>query len=74
MSPELVEVPAGTTAWQQPFDAAITDVVQVQAGVAQQVAHALGVALGAGEVSASPSGQPRTSPPTTPSSAATNCW
>ncbi|MGH7512178.1 MAG: protein kinase domain-containing protein [Gemmatimonadales bacterium] len=49
VSPELVELPAGTTAWQQPFDAAITDVFAVQAGVAQQVAQALGVALGAGE-------------------------
>jgi serine/threonine-protein kinase len=49
VSPELVEVPAGTTAWQQPFDAALTDVFQVQAAVAEQVARALGVALGAGE-------------------------
>ncbi len=49
VSPELVELPAGTTAWQQPFDAALTDVFQVQADVASQVAQALGVALGAGD-------------------------
>jgi len=49
VSPELVELPAGTTAWQQPFDASLTDVFQVQASVAERVAQALGVALGAGE-------------------------
>jgi serine/threonine-protein kinase len=49
VSPELVELPSGTTAWQQPFDASLTDVFQVQADVASQVAKALGVALGAGE-------------------------
>jgi serine/threonine-protein kinase len=49
VSPELVELPGGTTAWQQPFDASLTDVFQVQANVAERVAQALGVALGAGE-------------------------
>ena len=52
VSPELVEV-AGTGApasrWQQPFDAAMTDVFQVQSEIASQVAQALGVVLGAGE-------------------------
>jgi tetratricopeptide (TPR) repeat protein len=49
VSPELVDVgPAGTprTRWQQPFDAAITDVFKVQADIAGQVASALNVALG----------------------------
>ena len=52
MSPELVDVTPGTpptTKWQQPFDAAITDVFQVQADIAGQVASALDVALGAGQ-------------------------
>ncbi len=50
--PELVEVRgSGTPAsrWQQPFDAALTDVFQVQSDIASRVAQALGVALGAGE-------------------------
>ena len=34
------------TRWQQPFDAALTDVFQVQADIAGQVAQALDVALG----------------------------
>jgi eukaryotic-like serine/threonine-protein kinase len=49
VSPELVDVgPAGTprTRWQQPFNAAITDVFKVQADIAGQVASALNVALG----------------------------
>jgi serine/threonine-protein kinase len=49
VSPELVEVVAGqppTTRWQAPFDAALTDVFQVQADIAEQVAAALDVALG----------------------------
>jgi len=45
VNPELVEVPAGTARWQAPFDAALTDVFQVQADVASRVAEALGVAL-----------------------------
>ena len=36
----------GSTRWQQPFDAALTDVFQVQADVAGRVAQALDVALG----------------------------
>jgi eukaryotic-like serine/threonine-protein kinase len=50
VSPELVDVTAGhapRTKWQQPFDASITDVFQVQADIAGQVASALDVALGA---------------------------
>ena len=52
VSPELVEIPASGTPiskWQQPFNAALTDVFQVQSDIATRVAQALGVALGAGE-------------------------
>ena len=52
VTPELVEVKesgAPASRWQQPFDAALTDVFQVQADVASRVAAALGVALGSGE-------------------------
>jgi eukaryotic-like serine/threonine-protein kinase len=51
VSPELVRVVGGappTTKWQQPFDASLTDVFQVQADIAGRVARALDVALGAG--------------------------
>jgi eukaryotic-like serine/threonine-protein kinase len=52
VSPELVEIrESGAPAlkWQQPFDAAITDVFQVQSDIATKVAQALGGALSAGE-------------------------
>jgi TolB-like protein/tetratricopeptide (TPR) repeat protein len=52
VSPELVDVTrpdAPTSKWQQPFDAALTDVFQVQSDIAARAAHALGVVLGAGE-------------------------
>jgi TolB-like protein/Flp pilus assembly protein TadD len=52
VSPELVEVKASgapASKWQQPFDAVLTDVFQVQSEIARQVAQALGVALGASE-------------------------
>jgi serine/threonine protein kinase/tetratricopeptide (TPR) repeat protein len=52
VTPELVDVTrpdAPTSKWQQPFDAAITDVFQVQSEIATKVAQALGGALGAGE-------------------------
>jgi TolB-like protein/Tfp pilus assembly protein PilF len=49
VSPELVQVATASTRWSQPFDAALTDVFQVQADVASRVAQALDVALGAGE-------------------------
>jgi TolB-like protein/tetratricopeptide (TPR) repeat protein len=51
VSPELVDVTrpdAPTSKWQQPFDAAITDVFQVQSEIATKVAQSLGGALGAG--------------------------
>ncbi len=46
VSPELIQVSTGATTWQQPFDAALTDVFQVQADIAGRVAEALNVALG----------------------------
>ncbi len=52
VSPELVRVTPGdaaTTAWQQAFDAALTDVFSVQADIASKVASALDVALGASQ-------------------------
>jgi TolB-like protein len=48
VSPELVRIGPGaapTTRWQQPFDAALTDVFQVQADIAAQVVGALDVML-----------------------------
>jgi TolB-like protein/Flp pilus assembly protein TadD len=50
VSPELMDVTrpdAPTSKWQQPFDASLTDVFQVQSDIASKVAQALGVALGA---------------------------
>ncbi len=50
VSPELVEMKetgAAASKWQQPFDAALTDVFQVQSNIATRVAQALDVALGA---------------------------
>ena len=52
VSPELVQASTGSTKWQQPFDAALTDVFQVQADVASRVAQALDVALSTGEKAA----------------------
>jgi serine/threonine-protein kinase len=52
VSPELVQVTPGqppTTKWQQPFEAAMTDVFKVQADIAGQVASALNVALAPGQ-------------------------
>ena len=49
VSPELIRVEPGaapTTKWQQPFDASLTDVFQVQADIATKVASALNLALG----------------------------
>ncbi len=51
VSPELIQVSSGsapTTKWQQPFEASLTDVFQVQADVAARVAQALNLALAAG--------------------------
>src|SRR5688500_2637634 len=49
VSPELVRIDNGaaTTEWQQPFDAALTDVFQVQADISERVAKELDLALGA---------------------------
>ena len=49
VSPELIQVATGSTRWEQPFDASITDVFQVQADVASRVAQALDLALGASQ-------------------------
>jgi len=49
VSPELIRIIPGhtpTVAWQQPFDAALTDVFRVQADIAARVAEALDVVLG----------------------------
>jgi serine/threonine-protein kinase len=46
VSPELIQVSTGATKWQEPFDAALTDVFKVQADIAGQVAQALDIALG----------------------------
>ncbi len=46
VSPELIEVATADAKWQQPFDAALTDVFQVQADVAGRVAQALKVEIG----------------------------
>jgi serine/threonine-protein kinase len=48
VSPELVEIResgAPATKWQQPFDASLTDVFQVQSDIAAKVVDAIGVAL-----------------------------
>ncbi|HEX6644337.1 MAG TPA: protein kinase [Gemmatimonadales bacterium] len=49
VSPELVRVgdATATTEWQQPFDAALTDVFQVQADISERVARELDLALSA---------------------------
>ena len=46
VSPELIDVRTADAKWQQPFDAALTDVFQVQADIAGRVAQALDVAIG----------------------------
>jgi TolB-like protein/tRNA A-37 threonylcarbamoyl transferase component Bud32 len=43
--PELINVKTGAGTWQQSFDADLTDIFQVQSGIAAQVAGALNVAL-----------------------------
>jgi len=43
--PELINVRNGAGAWQQSFDAELTDIFQVQGSIATQVAGALNVAL-----------------------------
>ena len=62
VTPELVDARSGRAArtrWVQQFDASLTDVFQVQAEIATNVAEALGVALADSarrELSASPTG------------------
>jgi TolB-like protein/Tfp pilus assembly protein PilF len=46
VSPELVRTGTGATTWQEPFEAPLTDVFQVQAEIAGRVARALDRALG----------------------------
>ena len=45
VSPELIRIRDGATAWGHPIAAALTDVFQVQAGIAADVAQALDVVL-----------------------------
>ncbi|HEX6107346.1 MAG TPA: serine/threonine-protein kinase [Gemmatimonadales bacterium] len=45
VSPELIEVANSSTKWQQPFDAVLSDVFQVQGRIAGEVARALDLAL-----------------------------
>ncbi|MDF2770516.1 MAG: protein kinase [Geminicoccaceae bacterium] len=47
--PELIDVKTGAGTWQQSFDAALTDIFQVQGDIATQVAGALNVALAPNE-------------------------
>ena len=52
VSPELTEITgkgAPTSRWQQPFDAPLTDVFQVQSEIASRVAQALGLELRSGD-------------------------
>jgi Flp pilus assembly protein TadD len=46
VSPELIDARTADAKWQQPFDAALTDVFQVQTDIAGRVAGALDVAIG----------------------------
>ena len=46
VSPELIEAATADAKWQQPFDAALTDVFKVQGDVATRVAQALDLAIG----------------------------
>jgi len=45
VTPELIDVSSGASKWQEGFDAALTDVFQVQSDIAAQVASKLDVAL-----------------------------
>jgi serine/threonine-protein kinase len=49
VSPELIDANSADSRWQQPFDAALTDVFQVQADIAGRVAQALDVAIGSSQ-------------------------
>jgi serine/threonine-protein kinase len=49
VTPELIEANTGTARWQQPFEATLTGLFEMQADIAERVARALNVALGADE-------------------------
>ena len=49
VNPELVHVSTASTKWQQPFNAAMTSVFEVQGEIAGRVVEALDIALGAKE-------------------------
>jgi serine/threonine-protein kinase len=49
VSPELIDANTADSKWQQPFDASLTDVFQVQADIASRVAQALDVAIGSSQ-------------------------
>ncbi len=49
VSPELVQISTASTRWHQPFDAALTNVFQIQSEIAGRVAEALDVTLGSSE-------------------------
>jgi eukaryotic-like serine/threonine-protein kinase len=46
VSPELIKAASASSAWQESFDANLTDVFKVQTDIASRVASALNVALG----------------------------
>jgi eukaryotic-like serine/threonine-protein kinase len=46
VSPELIKAASASSAWQESFDANLTDVFKVQTDIASKVASALNVALG----------------------------
>ena len=71
VSPELIEVASSTTRWQQPFDAVLSDVFQVQGEIAGQGGPgARPRARASRRRRGWRSGRPGTSPPGTPSSGA----
>jgi eukaryotic-like serine/threonine-protein kinase len=45
VSPALIDASTGTDKWEQPFDAPLTDVFEVQGDIAGRVVQAVGVAL-----------------------------
>ncbi len=47
VTPELIEVSNGSNKWSQPYDTVLSNVFEVQAGIASRVAEALDVALAA---------------------------
>jgi TolB-like protein/tetratricopeptide (TPR) repeat protein len=49
VSPELIQVSTSAAKWQEPFDASVTDVFQVQTDIAGRVAEALDIAMGTAE-------------------------